>query len=97
MAINSNRFKSAGALLLIGLIVASPAHAFRCGNKIVIENMHEQQVRKACGEPTTIRHLGYTVRSFDLIDRHSPRWVDFEAELPTLPTGRLYQRLLRDR
>lgn len=71
MAINSNRFKSAGALLLIGLIVASPAHAFRCGNKIVIENMHEQQVRKACGEPTTIRHLGYTVRSFDLIDRHS--------------------------
>ena len=26
-----------------------------------------------------------------------PRSVDFEAELPRLPTGKLYKRLLRDR
>ena len=26
-----------------------------------------------------------------------PRTVDFEAELPRLPTGKLYKRLLRDR
>jgi long-chain acyl-CoA synthetase len=27
----------------------------------------------------------------------SPRSVDFEAQLPRLPTGKLYKRLLRDR
>jgi len=26
-----------------------------------------------------------------------PRAVDFEAELPRLPTGKLYKRILRDR
>lgn len=70
MAISSNRFISMSTILLIGLVAASPAQAFRCGNKIVIENMHEQQVLRACGEPTTVRHLGYTVRSFDLAERH---------------------------
>ena len=29
--------------------------------------------------------------------RKCPRSVDFEAELPRLPTGKLYKRLLRDR
>lgn len=54
------------ATLLLVVLVAAPAHAFRCGNKIVIENMHEQQVLNACGEPTAVRHLGYTLRSVDL-------------------------------
>jgi long-chain acyl-CoA synthetase len=26
-----------------------------------------------------------------------PRSIDFEDELPSLPTGKLYKRLLRDR
>ena len=26
-----------------------------------------------------------------------PRSIDFEAQLPRLPTGKLYKRLLRDR
>ena len=30
-------------------------------------------------------------------DRRCPRSIDFEAELPRLPTGKLYKRLLRDR
>ncbi len=47
--------------LLLVLIGATPAHAFRCGNKIVIEDMHEQQVLSVCGEPASIRHLGYTI------------------------------------
>ena len=36
--------KLAVSLLLLVLIGATPAHAFRCGNKIVIEDMHKQQV-----------------------------------------------------
>lgn len=67
----SFQFTSVGVLLLLTMILASPAHAFRCGNKIVIENMHEQQVLKACGKPTTVRHLGYTVRGISLHDRRN--------------------------
>lgn len=63
--------KLAGWLLLLVMIGATPAHAFRCGNKIVIENMHEQQVLHVCGEPTSTRHLGYTVRSISHPRRRS--------------------------
>ena len=62
------RINVAGALMLM-LIATAPAHAFRCGNKIVIENMHEQQVLNVCGEPAAIRHLGYAVRGFSLATR----------------------------
>jgi hypothetical protein len=41
---------------------ADPAHAFRCGTKLVKEDMHQQQVIAICGEPTTRRHMGYAVR-----------------------------------
>ena len=61
------RRQAAGLLaLLIALLVGSaPAHAFRCGNRIVVRDMHETEVRVACGEPTTMRHLGYTVRAIE--------------------------------
>ena len=45
------------------LLLSMPAHAFRCGNKLVKENMHEVQVRRACGAPTTMRHIGRALRS----------------------------------
>ncbi len=48
---------------LILLLVSSSAFAFRCGRKLVMENMHEAQVLKVCGTPTTMRNLGYTTRS----------------------------------
>lgn len=68
----SSRLSLAGICLLLAATFASPAHAFRCGSKIVIENMHEEQVRRACGEPTTMRHLGYVVRGIDLSTRRGP-------------------------
>lgn len=56
----------------VALFVASgAAHAFRCGNKIVRDGMHEAQVVKVCGEPTTKRYIGRTVRGVDIpIVRH---------------------------
>lgn len=57
------------AVLLSGLLVTAPAHAFRCGNKLVREDMHEEQVRRACGEPMTIRYLGTAVRSVHIPTR----------------------------
>lgn len=54
------------ALAATGLLLSDPAHAFRCKSKIIKDGMHEQQVLAKCGKPTTSRHLGFTVRSFDL-------------------------------
>mgnify|MGYP001812109092 CR=1 FL=1 len=65
----------ASALLAIAL-VSTPAHAFRCGNKIVAEDMHEAQVRRACGAPTTMRHIGRTLRNIHvpITSRHGNGW-----------------------
>ena len=49
-------------LTVIMLLTSASAFALRCGRKIVTENMHEAQVRRACGAPTTSRHLGYATR-----------------------------------
>jgi hypothetical protein len=47
------------------LLIADPALAFRCGTKLVRDGMHEQQVIAACGEPTSVRHLGHAIRAYD--------------------------------
>ena len=49
-------------ITLVLLLTSTSAFGFRCGRKLVIENMHEAQVLKACGAPTTSRHLGYATR-----------------------------------
>lgn len=54
------------AILASALLLATDAAlAFRCGSKLVRDGMHELQVIAACGEPTSIRHLGHTVRAYD--------------------------------
>ena len=50
------------ALLVTALLIADSAHAFRCKNKLVREDMHEQQVIAVCGQPTTRRNLGLALR-----------------------------------
>jgi len=54
------------SIVLLLVMVASPAYAFRCGNRIVAKDMHEFQVRHACGEPTAMRHLGRAVRGVNV-------------------------------
>lgn len=51
-----------GAAFLLLLLISESAFAFRCGQKIVIEKMHELEVRKICGEPSTERQLGVVLR-----------------------------------
>ncbi len=55
----------AALLAAILLFAADPALAFRCGSKLVRDGMHEQQVIAACGEPTSVRHLGHAIRAYD--------------------------------
>lgn len=49
-----------------GMLLAGDAHALRCGNKIVRDGMHEAQVLAICGEPTTRRDIGRTLRGPDI-------------------------------
>ena len=63
--------------ILALLLFSAPAEAFRCGNKIVTEDMHEAQVRRACGAPTTFRYIGRAVRNVDVPVRrnHGGGWT----------------------
>lgn len=58
-------------LCLALMLFSAPAHAFRCGSKIVTEDMHEAQVRAACGAPTTVQVLGRTVRGINVPIQHN--------------------------
>ena len=76
----------AGALLL----ASSPAHALRCGSKLVLQGMLESEVLAHCGEPASVRDLGYVVRSFHpLGHRASPGGVLFRYG-----PGHYYQEVL---
>ena len=66
MRIRLRPLKFATAALLALTLFATPAHAFRCGNKIVTKDMHEAQVRRACGAPTTMRDIGRTLRNINI-------------------------------
>ena len=59
------------AITVVLLLSSASAFGFRCGRKIVMENMHEAQVRKACGAPTSSRHLGYALRGVFVSARRS--------------------------
>lgn len=73
MGKSKNKLLIVVASLVIGVLMSHPAHALRCKSKLVKDGMHEQQVLAICGNPTSMRHLGYVVRSIDLGLRRLPR------------------------
>ena len=66
MRIRLSPLKYVTAALLALTLFSTPAYAFRCGNKIVTKDMHEAQVRRACGEPTTMRNIGRALRNINI-------------------------------
>lgn len=78
--------------MLLGLLLANPAAAFRCGSKLVTEGMHEQQVIAICGAPATSRHLGYAMRGYPLRVREfsGPGW----SHTRDLGYGRLREEVI---
>lgn len=64
-------------LFVVLALFSAPADAFRCGSKIVTVDMHEAQVRRACGAPTTMRYIGRAVRDVNVpIQRnHGGGWT----------------------
>lgn len=53
------------ATIITAFVVGEPAHALRCGNKLVKDGMHEAEVRRLCGEPVSERPLGIVLRYYD--------------------------------
>jgi Protein of unknown function (DUF2845) len=51
---NASRQWPLAALLLAGLILATPAQAFRCGSRIITEGDTRAEVRAKCGEPVDV-------------------------------------------
>ncbi len=59
------KISAVSAVLAVALLAPESANAFRCGNKLVKEGMHEVEIVAICGEPATKRNLGYAVRLID--------------------------------
>ena len=51
-------------LLCIGLLSSESAWALRCGNKLVLEGMHESRVIQICGDPVSTRQIGLVLRPY---------------------------------
>ena len=77
MSLRTYKFALAAGLLALALLLPETAAAFRCGNKLVKDGMHEVEVLAICGEPASRRHLGYAIRNVDVrVHRPSvPGWT----------------------
>ena len=51
-------------LTCLVVLVSEPAHALRCGTRLVKEGMLESQVIAICGEPASRHELGYVLRPY---------------------------------
>jgi hypothetical protein len=66
MKLQMQKIIAIGSVFAATLLLSEPAAAFRCGSKLVKDGMHELEVVKICGQPASIRHLGYAVRSVEV-------------------------------
>ena len=77
------------AMACLFMLASDPAHALRCGQRLVKDGMYEEQVVDICGEPASRRHLGYVLRPYivkrsaGILGTHSTRHVygGFHEEL----------------
>jgi len=72
-------------IVALSLVLASaPANALRCGNKLVVDGMHEAEVIRACGEPVSTEHLGYVIRHYGPFgdDRAAGGFRGWRREVP---------------
>jgi hypothetical protein len=89
MTLSLRKFSLALSTACVFMVVSDPAHALRCGSRLVKQGMHESQVIEMCGEPVSTRHLGYVLRPYILkrptgiLGIHSTRHVysGFHEEL----------------
>ncbi len=66
MSLTLRQILLALSLAIIFILVSDPAHALRCGQRIIKDGMFESQVIELCGEPVSKRYLGYVLRPYFL-------------------------------
>jgi hypothetical protein len=66
MTSSFRKFPLALSFACVFIVFSDPAHALRCGSRIVKEGMYESEVIAICGEPVSRRHLGYVLRPYIL-------------------------------
>jgi hypothetical protein len=58
----SNKLRMAVAALLL-IAVTAPAHAFRCGTRIITRGDHAEKILRFCGEPSSV-HTRFQTRAY---------------------------------
>lgn len=58
----SNKLRIAVAAVLL-IAVTAPAHAFRCGTRIITRGDHAEKILRFCGEPSSV-HTRFQTRSY---------------------------------
>ncbi len=89
MPFSLRKFWFALSSACVFMLISDPAHALRCGSRLVKDGMHEAQIIEMCGEPVSRRHLGYVLRPYILkrpagiLGMHSTRHIysGFHEEL----------------
>lgn len=66
MSFTLQQTRLAFSLAILFMLASDPAHALRCGQRLVKEGMFESQVIELCGEPVSKRYLGYVLRPYIL-------------------------------
>jgi len=59
-------------------LVTAPAHAFRCGQRIITRGDHADKILRFCGEPVSVQ-TRYLERGY--IDEYGRRFRGFTEEL----------------
>lgn len=59
----SGRTSIALIIATTAILASDPAHALRCGSRLVKGGMDESEVKAICGEPVSERIVGFVIRS----------------------------------
>ena len=54
------------SICCVVMLISQPAHALRCGTRLVKDGMLEARVIELCGEPVSRRQLGFVLRPYIL-------------------------------
>ncbi len=96
MAIGTRHISA--AVIACALLVPTTGHAFRCGNKLITEGMHRQEVIARCGEPASVETERIVTPHYHLVGEKRRRYVlDSQGRYVTRGYGPVQKEVLRQR
>lgn len=79
---------------VLALLYCDPAFALRCGTRLVKDGMSEVAVRALCGEPASVRHVGFVLRAYRRTSRPYPGSVEYAYPMYGFPNELVVTELL---